>query len=478
MSRRPSKSLFFVLLAGVVLSACPKQPAALNPAMSSDRLALSVPTVRGLADAVDVLATGADSDIAGPWLSIAQDFSTKLRAALADPSADGFVQVPPKELERGARAMEMLSGMQADKAGPGEAPVEAVEPDQPEDKTPEDPIADAFAAAAEEDWEGAVAIADAFMTERAALGADVPELRVELAEWLSRTERKQEALDMLDALSATRDSYADYVRAAEPLRNRLQAELAGENPEALALSKAERRKKSGNFDGAISALASLRPDKLTPKQAELAAAILDWAQDARLANIRDTVLAVEAILATEGPYTAAEVMLDQLAKFAPGPDRDEPLNRLRANLDKKRLNVATEALEAADTDSADLRAVRDLIAAEKYDEALSSLRDIDAKGLEAEVASLRTEASDSAVRVMREEASRAFSRARRTKKIEAKRKELDLAKTLIDKAMNNYPHSSYGSRLTENLQSIKNELAKLPPLPQPDEPPKDEKKQD
>jgi tetratricopeptide (TPR) repeat protein len=310
--------------------------------------------------------------------------------------------------------------------------------------------------------DAAVSLGSQSLADAQARGVDDPDLVNRLARWLEEQDRLAEARDMNQLLVDIALRYRDEEARARREVARIKAQLAGEDPVELALNRAAKLRDRDDFDGVIAEVVSLRPEGLAPAQAERAAVLLDWAQGARGQRIQDVVAASRAVLETAGPYEPVDLMLAELERLGPGADRDRVLEELRGELDRKRLDAGSSALAAAEDLPADVERARELIGAERYDEALELLDQIDSPTFDREVQALRQEASDAAVRILRDKASRAYARARNAREADQKRSDLEQARELLASAVAKYPHSTFGSRLRENITAVERELAKLP----------------
>jgi hypothetical protein len=318
----------------------------------------------------------------------------------------------------------------------------------------------AIEAAAAGNTEQAIELADAARGDLALAGADSLSLLIAMAEWALEADRSDVALDLLDQAAELGESTQAEIDLVDALRTEaLEAELG---PVAATLEEARRLVEDGLWaDGAAEYQRAI--DLATDDEMEAvhtAAAELTALVEASEERSADLLARVDVLLAGAGPFDSAAELLAEVEGLPEDAVDASELLRLRAwhrSLTSEDDRVQAEADRKALDDR--LQQGRDLVAAGRYRDAVQAFRALEGTPLQGRAREDSRLAIDELVRQDRERAGKLFVAAR--KKSGADRTAaLQEVRALLQGLVDEFPDSSYASRVSDNLAAVDRELEK------------------
>lgn len=320
------------------------------------------------------------------------------------------------------------------------------------------PLARASEAARAGDYAGALEAGEDGREDLFAVSADSVSLLEVLADWAIQAGEPELALDYLADAIDVATAQEGQVEVLESLRAQAQEDLLG--PAAAALERGRRLRAADDLPGAADAFRDALshaggedPSAVSAARDELASLV-----EVAAARATDLLRRVDVLLAGEGPWDHAGALLDEVSSLPPEAVDDAELLRLRAwyrGLTSEQDRARVEA-DRAELD-ARLQEARDLVAGGKYRDAVTAYRSLEGTPKQATARQEAKGAIDTLVRAERERAGRMFVAARKrsgAERIAALQEVRDLLAGLLQE----FPESSYASRVAENLAAVDREL--------------------
>jgi hypothetical protein len=291
-------------------------------------------------------------------------------------------------------------------------------------------------------------------------GVAAPNLAFLLGRWALEADEPSLAERLFREAAAGAELTVDLAETAAMRATVARAAALG--PDAAAFAEAEALLEVGDLGAASSILAELMDSGED-------AAILGRADDLFLAILDESAeLALErldradALLEGPGPWGPVGQLLDGVEGLPEGTWDVAEVRRLRAwYRSRSREDAAGEADVEVQRLQSVLEEARGHVAAERYRDAVAKYRDLEGTSLQTRARDESRSAIDTLVKAERERAGRMFLAARKKPDATLKKSALEEVAGLLRSLLDEFPTSTYATRVRDNLTVVEKELATL-----------------